>query len=38
MAILPSRRLGPYDILSAISAGGMGKVYRARDTRSIESL
>lgn len=30
MAILPGKRLGPYEIFSAIGAGGMGEVYKAR--------
>ena len=33
MAFQPGHHLGPYEILSAIGAGGMGEVYRAHDSR-----
>src|SRR5262249_46570470 len=33
MSLTPGARLGPYEILSAVGAGGMGEVYKAADTR-----
>jgi len=33
MLLSAGTKLGPYEVLSAIGAGGMGEVYRARDTR-----
>ena len=33
MALTIGAKLGPYEVISAIGAGGMGEVYKARDTR-----
>ena len=33
MALLIGRRLGAYEIMSALGVGGMGEVYRAKDTK-----
>ena len=38
MAVAPGTRLGPYEVIAPLGAGGMGEVYRARDTRLDRSV
>ena len=33
MPLTPGSKLGPYEVVNAIGADGMGEVYKARDTR-----
>src|SRR5689334_8233750 len=38
MPLSPGSRLGPYEVVAPIGAGGMGEVFRARDTRLDRSV
>src|SRR4029450_6710436 len=38
MSVAPGTRIGPYEVISMLGAGGMGEVYRARDSRLDRSV
>jgi serine/threonine protein kinase len=38
MGLAPGSRLGPYEIVALLGAGGMGEVYRGRDTRLLRTV
>src|SRR3954468_24016517 len=38
MPLSPGVKLGPYEVIAPVGAGGMGEVYRARDTRLDRSV
>jgi eukaryotic-like serine/threonine-protein kinase len=38
VSLTPGTRLGPYEVITALGAGGMGEVYKARDTRLDRSV
>jgi hypothetical protein len=33
MSLAPGTRIGPYEVISIVGEGGMGQVFRARDTK-----
>ncbi len=38
MTVVPGTHVGPYEVLASIGAGGMGEVYRARDTQLMRDV
>ena len=38
MSLSPGARIGPYEVVGTLGAGGMGEVYEARDTKLNRSV